>query len=101
GRAIKEREEPPYVFTKCSLIWDQDGKISHNLQATSIRREAEASLKRLGVDRIDLYQVHWPAWKGQPEQTSPGSIEEAIQALMALQREGKIRRFGVSNFNAA
>jgi aryl-alcohol dehydrogenase-like predicted oxidoreductase len=100
GRAIKDLHERPYVFSKCSLVWDQDGRISHNLQAPSIRREAEASLKRLGLERIDLYQIHWPAWKGQPEGASPGSIEEAMTALMALQREGKIRRVGVSNFNA-
>jgi aryl-alcohol dehydrogenase-like predicted oxidoreductase len=101
GRAIKDLGERPYVFTKCSLVWDEQGRISHNLKAASIRREAEGSLKRLGVERIDLYQIHWPAWKGQPENASPGSIEEAMQALVALQREGKIRRFGVSNFNAA
>src|SRR5260370_28748031 len=99
GRAIKDLHEPPYVFTKCSLVWDKDGKISHNLQAASIRREAEASLKRLGVERIDLYQIHWPAWKGQPEQASPGSGEEAMLTLTALQSEGKIRHLGVSNFN--
>ncbi len=101
GRAIKDLRERPYVFTKCSLVWDEQGGISHNLQAASIRREAEGSLKRLGVERIDLYQIHWPAWKGQPENASPGSIEEAMQALVSLQREGKIRRFGVSNFNPA
>ena len=99
GKAIKERRERPYVFTKCSLVWDQDGNISHNLQASSIRREAEASLKRLGLDSIDLYQIHWPAWKGQPEDASPGSIEQAMLALVALQRQGKIRHIGVSNFN--
>jgi aryl-alcohol dehydrogenase-like predicted oxidoreductase len=100
GQAIKNLHAPPYVFTKCSLVWDQDGKILHNLQAASIRREAEASLKRLGVERIDLYQIHWPAWKGQPEEASPGSIEEAMLALTALRREGKIRHIGVSNFDA-
>ncbi len=100
GRAIKNLHAPPYVFTKCSLVWDQDGLISHNLQADSIRREAEASLKRLGVERIDLYQIHWPAWKGQPEDASRGSIEEAMQTLLALQQEGKIRHIGVSNFDA-
>ena len=100
GRAIQDLRERPYVFTKGSLVWDQDGTISHNLQAASIRREAEASLRRLGVERIDLYQIHWPAWKGQPESASPGSIEEAMAALLALQREGKIRHLGVSNFNA-
>jgi aryl-alcohol dehydrogenase-like predicted oxidoreductase len=100
GRAIKDLHAPPYVFTKCSLVWNQDGVITHNLQAASIRREAEASLKRLGVERIDLYQIHWPAWKGQPEEASPGSIEEAMLALTALQSEGKIRHIGVSNFDA-
>jgi aryl-alcohol dehydrogenase-like predicted oxidoreductase len=100
GKAIKNLREPPYVFTKCSLVWDKDGNISHNLLAASIRREAEASLTRLGVERIDLYQIHWPAWKGQPEQASPGSIEEAMLTLTNLQREGKIRHIGVSNFDA-
>jgi len=100
GRAIKDLRERPYVFTKCSLVWDEQGRISHNLRAASIRREAEGSLTRLGVQRIDLYQIHWPAWKGQPENASPGSIEEAMLALVALQHEGKVRRFGVSNFNA-
>jgi aryl-alcohol dehydrogenase-like predicted oxidoreductase len=99
GKAIKERRERPYVFTKCSLVWDQDGNISHNLQAASIRREAEASLKRLGLDSIDLYQIHWPAWKGQPEDASPGSIEQAMLELVSLQRQGKVRHIGVSNFN--
>ncbi|HYR43346.1 MAG TPA: aldo/keto reductase [Terriglobia bacterium] len=100
GRAIKDLRERPYVFTKCSLIWDENGKLSHNLQGPSIRREAEASLKRLGVEHIDLYQIHWAAWPDQPEDASPGSIEEAMSALMALRREGKIRHCGVSNFNA-
>src|SRR5882672_879309 len=100
GSAIKKLDARPYVFTKCSLVWDQSGKISHNLQAPSIRREAEASLKRLMVDSIDLYQIHWPAWSGNPESASPGSIEEAVEALAKLQAEGKIRHIGVSNFNA-
>src|SRR5438093_4873237 len=100
GRAIKDLRERPYVFTKCSLIWDENGKISHNLQAASIRREAEASLKRLGVESIDLYQIHLAAWHDQPEDASPGSIEEAMSALMVLRREAKICHCGVSNFNA-
>ena len=81
GRVLQERRTRPYVFTKCSLVWDQSGQISHNLQAASIRREAEASLKRLGIDTIDLYQIHWPAWSGRPESDSPGSIAEAVNAL--------------------
>src|ERR1017187_313911 len=100
GRAVRSLNKRPYVFTKCSLVWDESGTISHNLQASSIRKEAEASLKRLGLDAIDLYQIHWPAWKGTPESTSPGSIEEAVGELARLQAEGKIRNIGVSNFNA-
>jgi aryl-alcohol dehydrogenase-like predicted oxidoreductase len=100
GRAIHALRPRPYVFTKCSLVWDAAGRISHNLQAASIRAEAEASLKRLKLDAIDLYQIHWPAWQGNPESASPGSIEEAIGALAKLQAEGKIRHIGVSNFNA-
>jgi aryl-alcohol dehydrogenase-like predicted oxidoreductase len=99
GRSLKGRTRP-YIFTKCSLVWDENGEISHNLQASSIRLEAEASLKRLGVDAIDLYQIHWPAWKGNPESASPGSIEEAVGELAKLKAEGKIRNIGVSNFNA-
>jgi aryl-alcohol dehydrogenase-like predicted oxidoreductase len=100
GRATKALRTRPYIFTKCSLVWDESGKVSHDLQAGSIRREAEASLKRLGVDTIDLYQIHWPAWSGNPESASPGSIEEAVGALAKLKAEGKIRHIGVSNFNA-
>src|SRR5229473_2221803 len=100
GRAIKGLSTRPYIFTKCSLVWDKSGNISHNLQAASIRREAESSLKRLRVDTIDLYQVHWPAWHGAPESASPGSIEEAVGALARLKAEGKIRHIGVSNFDA-
>lgn len=100
GQAIKGLRTRPYIFSKCSLVWDDSGKISHNLQAASIRREAQSSLKRLRVDTIDLYQIHWPAWEGNPESASPGSIEEAVGALAKLQAEGKIRHIGVSNFNA-
>jgi aryl-alcohol dehydrogenase-like predicted oxidoreductase len=99
GHALKGVSTRPYIFTKCSLVWDESGNISHNLQAASIRREAESSLKRLGVDAIDLYQIHWPALRGAPESASPGSIEEAVGELTKLQAEGKIRHIGVSNFN--
>jgi aryl-alcohol dehydrogenase-like predicted oxidoreductase len=100
GAAVRDLKIRPYIFTKCSLVWDESGNISHNLQADSIRREAEASLKRLGIDAIDLYQIHWPAWKGGPASASPGSIEEAMGALAKLKGEGKIRNIGVSNFDA-
>jgi aryl-alcohol dehydrogenase-like predicted oxidoreductase len=99
GRAVRGLQRRPYIFTKCSLVWDDSGRISHNLQAASVRRECEASLKRLGVDAIDLYQIHWPAWKGAPESASPGSIEDAVGELAKLKGEGKIRNIGVSNFN--
>ena len=99
GRAIRGLRTRPYVFTKCSLVWDESGKISHSLQAASIQRECEVSLERLGIEAIDLYQIHWPAWKGAPEAASSGSIEEAADALVKLKRQGKIRHIGVSNFN--
>lgn len=101
GRTIKGLAKRPYIFTKCSLVWDESGKIAHNLQAASIRREAEASLKRLEVDSIDLYQIHWPAWSGNPESVSPGSIEEAVAEMAKLKAAGKIRNIGVSNFSAS
>ncbi|GHO85036.1 aldo/keto reductase [Dictyobacter formicarum] len=90
GQAIKGRERP-YIFTKCSMIWDENRKISHSLKADSIRREAENSLKRLDIDVIDLYQIHWP----DPET----DIEEGWSTLAALKKEGKVRHIGVSNFN--
>jgi aryl-alcohol dehydrogenase-like predicted oxidoreductase len=101
GRAVAGLRRRPYIFTKCSLVWDNAGNISHNLEATSIQRECEASLKRLGIDAIDLYQIHWPAWKDAPESASPGSIEEAVGALAKLKDQGKIRHIGVSNFNVS
>ena len=100
GRALLGLKTRPYVFTKCSLVWDETRTISHNLQAASIRKEAEASLKRLQLDTIDLYQIHWAAHAGKPEGTSPGSVEEAVGAMAKLKAEGKIRHIGVSNFNA-
>ncbi len=90
GRAIKERPERPYIFTKCSLVWDSHGEVTNSLNADSLRREVEASLKRLGVDTIDLYQIHWP--NPDPD------IEEGWSTLARLKQEGKVRAIGVSNF---
>jgi len=94
ARALKEWSGPrPYVFTKCVLAWDEKGKINQVFSADSIRRECEASLRRLQAEAIDLYQIHWP-----PADNGSG-LEEAWQALAALQKEGKVRWIGVSNFN--
>ena len=91
GQALKETSATPYVFTKCSMTWGEDRKIVNSLK--KVREECEASLRRLGVDAIDLYQIHWP--NPEPE------IEEGWQTMADLQREGKIRWLGVSNFNVA
>ena len=90
GKAIKGRERP-YIFTKCWQIWDERGNVGHSLKADSIRREVEASLKRLDIDAIDLYQIHWPL--PDPD------IEEGWSTLAELKKEGKVRHIGVSNFN--
>ena len=79
----------PYVFTKCGLRWDERGYVHRNLTADSIRRECEDSLHRLKVDLIDLYQIHWPT----------EDLEEGWSAMAQLQKEGKVRWIGVSNFN--
>lgn len=83
----------PYVFTKCGLRWDANGKVQKVLRADSIRAEVEYSLRRLGVDVIDLYQIHWP-----PDPDS-AVLEEGWATLSNLKREGKVRWIGVSNFN--
>jgi aryl-alcohol dehydrogenase-like predicted oxidoreductase len=80
----------PYVFTKCGMIWDAQGKIDYSLKEASIRRECENSLRRLQTDVIDLYQIHWTA----------DTVEETLEGwrtLAALQKEGKVRWIGVSN----
>jgi aryl-alcohol dehydrogenase-like predicted oxidoreductase len=91
ARALEGRSERPYVFTKCERVWDESGEIGKSLKRESIRRECEASLRRLRVDVIDLYQIHWP----EPDE----DIEEGWSALAELQKEGKVRWIGVSNFN--
>jgi aryl-alcohol dehydrogenase-like predicted oxidoreductase len=91
GRALKGLAKRPYVFTKCSLLEGPGRRVVHSLKRDSILREADASLQRLGVDAIDLYQIHWPI----PE----GDIEEGWRALAELKDQGLIRHIGVSNFN--
>jgi aryl-alcohol dehydrogenase-like predicted oxidoreductase len=94
ARALKEWSGPrPYVFTKCVLCWNENGKIWKEFSPQSIRRECEDSLRRLQVESIDLYQMHWP-----PDDNKPG-LEDAWQTLAALKAVGKVRWIGVSNFN--
>ncbi|HEY8561908.1 MAG TPA: aldo/keto reductase [Pyrinomonadaceae bacterium] len=88
----------PYVFTKCSLVWNARREVSHSLKSDSIRREVEESLRRLNGETIDLYQIHWATW--DPEGNAP-DIEEGWQTLKELKDEGKVREIGVSNFDAS
>jgi aryl-alcohol dehydrogenase-like predicted oxidoreductase len=91
GNALKGMKEKPFIATKCGRVWDRNGNIGSNLKKESIRREAESSLKRLGVEIIDLYQIHWPL----PDR----DIEEGWGAVAELIKDGKVRFGGVSNFN--
>lgn len=95
GRALREMppSERPYVFTKCGLVWDpaDRGQTPRRVgEPASLRREVDASLRRLGVERIDLYQMHWPAEDGTP-------LQAYWAALLDLRREGKVRAVGLSN----
>ena len=91
GKAVKTSSHKPLVFTKCSMRWDSDRKIYRSLKAASVAEELDGSLRRLGVETIDLYQIHWP----NPED----EIEEGWAELAKQQKAGKIRWIGVSNFN--
>jgi aryl-alcohol dehydrogenase-like predicted oxidoreductase len=91
GRAIAGLVDRPYVFTKASLVPGPGGTVVNNLKRDSILREAERSLARLGIDAIDLYQIHWP----RPVE----DIEEGWAALAELKEEGLVRHIGVSNFD--
>lgn len=91
------RDQRPYVFTKCGLVWDEQNRKAFPREVgapASIRREVEASLRRLDIERIDLYQMHWPAEDGTP-------LEVYWQTLLDLKQEGKVRAVGLSNHNAA
>ncbi len=91
-KGVPENDRP-YVFTKCSLVWDENGEIHNALKKDSVKRECEESLRRLGADVIDVYQIHWPI----PDE----DIEEGWSALAELKAEGKVRHIGVSNFGVA
>jgi aryl-alcohol dehydrogenase-like predicted oxidoreductase len=97
GRLLRElpRADRPYVFTKGGLVWDERDRMAEPrrvLEPASIRREVEASLRRLGVERIDLYQFHWPDETGTP-------VEDSWETMVRLIEAGKIRAAGVSNFD--
>jgi aryl-alcohol dehydrogenase-like predicted oxidoreductase len=91
GQAIKGMNKKPLIFTKCERVWDADRNIGKSLKADSIRKECEASLKRLDVETIDLYQIHWP----EPDE----DIEEGWRTLDELKKSGKVRWIAVSNFS--
>jgi aryl-alcohol dehydrogenase-like predicted oxidoreductase len=93
GRALEGLSERPYVFTKASLLEGPGSRVVHNLKRESIIREAHASLERLGIDAIDLYQIHWPI----PD----ADIEEGWSAVAELKEQGLVRHIGVSNFDVA
>ena len=97
GRVLKQRgsADRPYVFTKCGMVWDESDRMKdpiRTLRPDSIRRECDASLRRLGVEQIDLYQFHWP-----DEHSTP--IEDSWHTMVRLAEEGKVRAIGVSNFD--
>ena len=94
-RALRGLANRPYVFTKCGQVWDEQnrmGQTVQNLQPQSIRRECEASLQRLRIERIDLYQFHWPDQTGT-------AVEDSWGEMIRLIEEGKVRAAGVSNFH--
>src|SRR5215472_8944279 len=93
ARALAGRRKRPYVFTKCERTWNEQRQIQKVLKRDSIRQECEDSLRRLKVDVIDLYQIHWP----EPDE----DVEEGWETLARLKDEGKVRWIGVSNFNVA
>jgi len=101
ARALKSvgSSRRPYVFTKCSLVWDAQRAISHSLKAASLRKEVDDSLRRLETDVIDLYQIHWSKMFGY-DGPAP-DVEEGWSTLAELQKAGKLRHIGVSNFDVS
>jgi aryl-alcohol dehydrogenase-like predicted oxidoreductase len=91
GQAIQGLAEKPIIATKCGRAWGEDGRLYGNLKRDGIRAETEASLRRLRVEAIDLYQIHWP----DPDE----GLEEGWAAIADLVKEGKLRYAGVCNFS--
>ena len=91
GRALKGLANKPYVFSKGARVWDENRNVIDDQSAAGIRRQVENSLRRLQMDTIDLYQMHWPHPAEQ--------LEEGWQTLAQLQQEGKVRALGVSNYS--
>jgi aryl-alcohol dehydrogenase-like predicted oxidoreductase len=91
GKALKTASSKPYVFTKSTMVWNEQREITNSMK--QIRREVEDSLKRLQVEAIDLYQIHWP----KPDE----ELEEGWATMADLKKEGKVRWIGVSNFSVA
>ena len=100
ARALKEMgsSQRPLVFTKCSLVWDEEKNVGHSLKGHSVRREVEDSLRRLDVDVLDLCQIHAASW---PHGAHDPDLEEGWTALADMKDQGKIRYIGVSNFDAS
>jgi len=100
ARALKElgSANRPLVFTKCSIVWDEEKNVGHSLKGDSIRKEVEDSLQRLDVDVLDLCQIHRPSW---PPGAPDPDLEEGWTTLADLTAQGKIRHIGVSNFDAS
>ena len=100
ARALKEMgsSRRPLIFTKCSIVWDEEKNVGHSLKKDSIRKEVEDSLRRLDVDTLDLCQIHRPSW---PHGAPDPDLEEGWTALADLKAEGKIRFIGVSNFDVS
>ena len=94
GMPVADR---PYIFTKCGMVWDEDDRMApprQVLRPETIRAECDASLRRLGIERIDLYQFHWPDETGTP-------VEDSWTEMIRLVEAGKVRAVGVSNFDVA
>jgi aryl-alcohol dehydrogenase-like predicted oxidoreductase len=93
GKALKQTTAKPIIATKCGLLWNEKREKINSLKKETLRKECDDSLKRLGIETIDLYQMHWP----DPE----SDIEYGWEEMARLQKQGKVRYIGVCNYNTA